>query len=305
MLQRIKHLALDLDGTLYLDGKLFAATLPFLASLRGLGIGHTFFTNNSSKSTRQYLEHLRKVGIDAGESDIYSSTTCTIGYLRTDLPKAKRLFVLGTPALCEEFAAAGFDVLSPSPGTRGEGGGEGMLSSNNDKCPHSNPLPEYRARELEEPDAVIVGFDTTLQYERVCRAAWWISRGKPFIATHGDRVCPTAMPTVLVDCGAICTMLTSATGRKPDVVLGKPHPRMLTDLLARHGITANDLGVVGDRLYTDMEMARAAGAMGILVLSGETTLSQAMKQQSIGPDLIVEDVGELQQRLERSRSEER
>jgi NagD protein len=101
LLQRIKHLALDLDGTLYLDGKLFAATLPFLASLRRLGIGHTFFTNNSSKSTRQYLEHLRKVGIDADESDIYSSTTCTIGYLRTDLPKAKRLFVLGTPALCE------------------------------------------------------------------------------------------------------------------------------------------------------------------------------------------------------------
>jgi HAD superfamily hydrolase (TIGR01450 family) len=268
LLQRIKHLALDLDGTLYLDGKLFAATLPFLASLRRLGIGRTFFTNNSSKSTRQYLDHLRKVGIDAEESDIYSSTICTIRYLRSDLPKAKRLFVLGTPALQEEFSGAGFGVLD------------------------------------DEPDAVIVGFDTTLQYERVCRAAWWISRGKPYIATHGDRVCPTALPTVLVDCGAICAMLTTATGRQPDVVLGKPHRRMLTDLLERHKIVANNLGVVGDRLYTDMEMARAAGATGILVLSGETTLTEA-KRAEHRPALIVSDVGELQQLLERSRVEER
>ena len=71
------------------------------------------------------------------------------------------------------------------------------------------------------PDAVVVGFDLTLTYARVCRASWWIQQGKLFVATNPDRVCPTDQPTVLVDCAAICAMIEKATGRAPDIVLGK------------------------------------------------------------------------------------
>ncbi len=71
---------------------------------------------------------------------------------------------------------------------------------------------------------MVVGFDTELTYARLCRAAYWISQGKPFVATHPDRICPTDQPTVLVDCGAVCAALEQATGRKPDMVLGKPDP---------------------------------------------------------------------------------
>ena len=129
-LSKIQHLALDLDGTLYLGGKLFDVTRPFLARVRELGIGRTFFTNNSSRSTKQYVRKLNDLGIEAGEGDIFSSTHCTLAYLRDERPEIGNAFVLGTPALREEFVESGFS-------------------------------------DAGEPDAVIVGFDTTLAYDRV------------------------------------------------------------------------------------------------------------------------------------------
>lgn len=267
-LNSIKHLALDLDGTLYLDGKLFPYTPAFLQTLDRLQIGRTFFTNNSSKSTAQYIAHLRKLGINAGEADVYSSTRCTMEFLQQKLPHVKRVYILGTPALKEEFFSNGFTVVGESAD--------------------------------EQSDAVIVGFDTTLDYERLCRAAWWISKGKPFIATHCDRVCPTSEATIRVDCGAICAMLSSATGRKPDAVLGKPHPLMLSSVIQQHKLSPEQIGVVGDRIYTDIAMAKQAGALGILVLSGETT-KQLAQSAEMQPDLIVADVGELGRLLEKER----
>jgi HAD superfamily hydrolase (TIGR01450 family) len=259
----IQHLALDLDGTLYLGGRLFEWTRPFLRRIADLGIGRTFFTNNSSRSTKQYVKKLNDLGIEASESDIFSSTHCTLAYLREERPEIRKVFVLGTPALREEFVENGYI-------------------------------------EQEDPDAVVVGFDTSLSYDRVCRAAWWISKGKPFIATHPDRTCPTDEQTMLPDCAAMCAMLSSATGRQPDIVLGKPDPRMLRGVMQRHGLRPNELAVVGDRIYTDMAMAHAAGAVSVLVLSGEATADEA-KQANPPPDLVVADVGELGELLAANR----
>src|SRR5205814_1473297 len=94
-LRQIRHAALDMDGTLYAGGTLFEHTLPFLRLLENLGIGHTFLTNNSSKSTRDYLAHLRRLGIAATADQIYTSTQATIDYLRVNRPNLRRLFVLG------------------------------------------------------------------------------------------------------------------------------------------------------------------------------------------------------------------
>jgi NagD protein len=143
---------------------------------------------------------------------------------------------------------------------------------------------------------VLVGFDTNLSYARLCRAAYWLSRGKPFIASHPDWVCPTDEPTVLVDCGSVCAALTAATGRQPDAVLGKPDPRMLRGLLHRHQLTADQLAMVGDRLYTDIEMARRAGALGVLVLTGESTAEDAARHPS-PIDLIVTDLADFGKKL--------
>jgi NagD protein len=123
-------------------------------------------------------------------------------------------------------------------------------------------------------------------------------QGKPFIATHPDRVCPTDQPTVLVDCGAICAALREATGRVPEAVLGKPDPCMIRGVLRRQGLNAYQLAVVGDRLYTDMVMARDAGAFGVLVLTGETTAAD-VRGAVPPPDMVVCGLGELSELLRR------
>jgi HAD superfamily hydrolase (TIGR01450 family) len=269
-LGRIRHVALDMDGTIYNGGTVFDSTLPFLALLKELGLSRTFLTNNSSKSARDYLAHLEKIGIKATTRELYTSTMATIEHLQMLRPAPRRLFALGTTSMRAELSEAGFSIVADSPEA--------------------------------EPDAVVVGFDTELEYDRLCRAAWWISRAKPFIATHPDRVCPTDQPTVLVDCGAICAALTSATGRKPDAVLGKPDPCMIRGILRRHSLAPNQLAMVGDRLYTDMAMARNAGALGVLVLTGETTHEQASEHLP-PPDLVVPGLEEFGLRLRRARQE--
>jgi NagD protein len=264
-LAKLRHLALDLDGTLYLGKKLLDCTLPFLHLLAERGIGRTFFTNNSSRSTQQYVHKLNALGIEATQAYVYRSTASTIDFLRRDHSDVKRIFVLGTPGLAAEFVEAGFEVVAKSSSR-------------------------------SEPDAVIVGFDTTLTYPRVCEAAYWLSKGKLFIATHCDLTCPTDEQTILPDCGAICRMLSAAVAREPDAVLGKPHPIMLEGVIRRHHLMPDELAVVGDRLYTDVAMAHSAGAMGILVLSGETTREQVEGAKE-KPDLVVSDVGELARML--------
>jgi len=105
-----------------------------------------------------------------------------------------------------------------------------------------------------------------------------------------------------VDCGAVCAALEQAAGRRPDVVLGKPDPCMLRGIVHRHALAPEQLAMVGDRLYTDMAMARNAGALGVLVLTGETTKAAAARH-SPPPDLVLSGLTELGERLQRARQQ--
>ncbi|MFO1512909.1 MAG: HAD-IIA family hydrolase [Verrucomicrobiota bacterium] len=268
-LRQIRHVALDMDGTIYSGDTLFDFTRPFLAQLTALGIGYTFLTNNSSKSVKDYVARLRAMGIAATPDQIYTSTNATLEYLREEMPAVRRLFLIGTPSMSAEVSAAGFS----------------LTADNAD----------------DEPQAVLVGFDTDLSFSRLCRAAYWIKQGKPFIASHPDRVCPTDEPTVWVDCGSICAALQAATGRAPDAVLGKPEPQMLHGLMHKLGLRPENLLMVGDRLYTDIVMARQAGTLGVLVLTGEATPEEAARH-SPPPDLIVPDIAALGERLRAARN---
>lgn len=258
-LKDIRHLVLDMDGTIYSGATLFDCTLPFLRQLKDLGIGYTFITNNSSRGIQDYVEKLERLGIPASRDEVYTSTDGVIEYLRAHMPQVRKLWLLGTPSMAEHLEEAGY-VIGES-----------------------------------EPEAVVVGYDTGLNYENLCRTAWWISQGLPFIASHPDRVCPTDQPTLLVDCGAFLACLTEATGRTP-TVLGKPDPRMLDGVCRRYRLRPEQLAVVGDRLYTDMAMAQKAGALSVLVLTGEATAEEAAAFDP-PPDLVLQDVGALGQLL--------
>lgn len=265
-LAEIRYVVLDLDGTIYLGGRLFPDTRPFLSSLSELGIGGSFITNNCTRSRAEYAVHLRELGLETPPETIWTSAHATIHHLQVKIPTARRLFVLGTPGLCDDLRLAGFEIVD------------------------------------DRPDAVIVGFDTGLTYDRLCQTAYWISQQLPYVATHPDRVCPTDQPTVLPDCAAICALLETATGRKPDAIPGKPNPKMLEAVFAQHDLKPHEVALVGDRLYTDIRMAREAGAVAILTLTGETRRADVescpLSQQ---PDLIIANLGELGQLLERAR----
>src|SRR5436189_4383229 len=107
-LGKIRHVALDMDGTIYKGKTLFEATEPFLALLKELNIGWTFLTNNPSKSIADYVAHLRQMGIPSAEDQLYTSAQATIEFLRDKWPAVRRLFVLGTASMCAQFASAGF-----------------------------------------------------------------------------------------------------------------------------------------------------------------------------------------------------
>ena len=262
-LKQVKHVALDMDGTIYRGNTLFPYTRPFLMRLKEMDVGYSFLTNNPSKSAADYLKNLEKMGLPATAENLYTTVQATINWLKTNMPAANRLFLLGTPSMIEEFEQAGIVSTADDP--------------------------------ADEPDAVVVAFDMTLTYARLCRAAWWIKCGKLYLATNPDKVCPTDQPIVLVDCGSICAMLEKATDRKPDITFGKPQPEMLEGILMKHKLLPHEVAMVGDRIYTDMKMAHEAGALGILVLSGEASLEDAQKANP-QPDIIlpsIEHLGEL------------
>lgn len=267
-LKGIRHVALDMDGTIYMGMSLFDFTKPFLARLKQMGITYSFLTNNPSTSIADYLKKLAGMGIEATADEMYTTALATIDYIKTHLPEAKRLFILGTPSMTSEFVKAGFEVAEDSADDR--------------------------------PDAVVVAFDKTLTYDRLCRAAWWIHQGLPYVATNPDRVCPTDQPTVLVDCGSICKCLEHATSRQPDITLGKPDPNMLSGIMQRYGLRADEIAMVGDRIYTDVQMAFNAGAFGVLVLSGETTLD-IVAEAPRKPDLTADSIAILGDLLARAR----
>lgn len=253
----IKHVALDMDGTIYLGSTLFEWTPRFLKSMRDAGIGYSFLTNNPTRSLADYVAKLQGLGIEASEEEVYTTSVATRDYIHSHYPGAKRLFILGTPSMIAEFERDGFEICADDP--------------------------------ADVPDVLVVAFDTTLVYPRLCRAAWWASQGIPYIATNPDRVCPTDKEEVLVDCGSITTCIEHATGRKPDVVIGKPNPDMLRCITERYGLRPEEVAMCGDRIYTDVATARNAGSLGVLVLSGETTLETAMSSDP-QPDITADNV---------------
>lgn len=268
-LKNIKHVVLDMDGTIYNGSTLFPFTIAFLDGLENIGIGYSFLTNNPSKSINDYLAHLSKMGIPTTREKIYTSAQATIDFIKINYPEMKRLFILGTPSMIKEFENAGFISTLDNP--------------------------------EDKPDGVVVGFDMSLTYARLCRATWWIQNGLPYIATNPDKVCPTDQPITLIDCGSICSCIEKATDRGPDIVIGKPDAKMLDGILERYSLKPSEVAMIGDRIYTDIQLAKNANALGVLVLTGETTTEDVKLVDSL-PDIIVEDLSVFGKLIQNTRN---
>lgn len=257
-LARLRNFLLDMDGTIYLGKNPIGGSKEFIDYLNASGRRHLYFTNNPSADAAQYAKKLAGMGIQAQPEDILTSGEATARYVVSETPYRK-LFVVGTPSFEEELRRAGLE-----PATDGV-------------------------------DAVVLAFDKTLTYAKLERAALLLRTGIPYIATNPDKVCPTDYGYI-PDCGATAALLFEATGRTPRYI-GKPNPEMVRMALQKLDADVESTVMVGDRLYTDMQMAFNSSVSSILVLSGESTAEDVQRAER-KPDFVFESVRELRKALE-------
>lgn len=256
-LHRIRCFLLDMDGTFYLGNSILPGALNFMRYLADSGRKHLFFTNNSSCAAPYYAAKLKRLGWEAEPEDILTSGEATVLYLLQQKAGAK-VYLLGTSELQDEFAAAGLCLTD------------------------------------QNPDFVVLGFDKTLTYDKLENACRLIRMGIPFIATHPDINCPTE-DGFIPDCGAMIELIKASTGVSP-YIIGKPYPEIIRSAFAKVSCPPEQIAVVGDRLYTDIQAGKNAGIASILVLSGETKRS-GLVAAAVTPDYVFENIGELAEAL--------
>lgn len=255
----IECFVLDMDGTINLGETLIPGALEFVQAMRKKGIQFCFFTNNSSKSPKAYVEKLRRLGLTRVErEEIMTSGDVMIDYIKRQPGGGRRVFLAGTPALEEQFSEAGFTLCGA---------------------------------ETESADWAVLGFDTTFDYRKAECLCRLVSRGVPFLATNIDRVCPLEGGRSIPDCGSMAAMITHATGVEP-VFVGKPSALTVRYILSRTGTAPEKTAIVGDRLYTDIMTALNGGIIGIAVLSGEIT-AQDIEESDVVPHYVLGSVADI------------
>lgn len=250
----VKAFLLDMDGTFYLGDSVLPGSLELLEHLNHQGLPFSFLTNNSSRSKQDYINKLTGLGVKEGDARVFTAGDATIAYLKKHHSGSK-VFLLGTPSLAESFRSAGLEL--------------------------SDSLPEV----------VVIGFDTTLTYARLSAFCRFVRQGLPYIATHPDVNCPSPEGPV-PDIGAMMSLVEASTGRKADVVIGKPNPGIVNALAEEWGLEPKEMVMVGDRLYTDIALGKTAGVKTVLVLSGETK-REDLVNVIYQPDLVCENLTEL------------
>ena len=253
---------LDMDGTLYLDDRLFDQVPEFLSYIRRTGGRYLFLTNNSSRGVEGYIDKLSGMGIPSGTEDYLTSVDAAIDHLRRCHP-GKKCYVFGTRSFLGQLRDAGIPVT-------------GRLE--------------------DDIDILLCGFDRELTFQKLEDACILLNRGVTWLATNPDWVCPTWYGSV-PDCGSVCRMLTTATGRTPRF-LGKPQPDMVYLAMERTGFAPKQTVLLGDRLYTDIACGVNAGVDTVFVLSGEGTEAD-IEKFGVQPTWVRRDIAELLQELQK------
>lgn len=243
----------DMDGTICEEESLFAGALDLLNLIKQIGGQYVFITNNSSKSVVDYINKVNRLGIEADENNFFTSAQATLLWLQNHMPKAK-VYCQGTKSLLYGLYKAGVRVTE----------------------------------KVEDVDVVLVGFDTELSSVKIRNTCEILSTQKvKYIATNPDYACPVSFGFV-PDCGAICEMIRHATGAWPQFI-GKPEPVMVNIVREKMGYEADDVCVVGDRLYTDIATGINAGVSSICVLTGEAT-QEEIERSNLKPTYTMNSV---------------
>ncbi|MBI2000932.1 MAG: HAD-IIA family hydrolase [candidate division NC10 bacterium] len=246
----------DLDGTVYRGDRLLPGARETIEGLRAAGRRVVFLSNKPIDTRESYARKLRHLGVPTRTADVINSSFVLARYLGARSPGA-RLFVIGERPLLAELRRAGFRIVA-----------------NGDRA-----------------DWVVIAFDRTFDYAKLTGALHAVRRGARLIATNPDRTCPVEGGEI-PDCAAMIGAVEGATATRVEVIVGKPSRITLDVCLAQMGLRARDCLMIGDRLETDIRMAREAGMAGALVLTGVTD-RRTLRRSPIQPDYVLRDLREL------------
>ncbi len=243
----------DLDGTLYLGDHVIPGAPETLADLRRRGARIAFLSNKPIEPAASYAAKLNRLGIQAAVEEVLTSAIVMARYLSRTAPGA-RVYLIGEEPLAEELRKRGIRLVT-------------------------DPLDcEY----------VVVSWDRQFTYKKLNDALQAIRNGARFIATHPDRTCPVPGGEV-ADAGGMIGAVEGVTGKKVELITGKPSPITVQEAMNLLGLTPDQCIMVGDRLETDMRMGREAGMATALVLTGITRREQ-VESSPWKPDYVLESV---------------
>jgi len=255
-----KGFIFDLDGTIYLSDTLIPEADRVVQLIRERGRRVVFISNKPLQTREDYAAKLTRLGIPTKTDEVINSTLVMTKYLKKNDPGAK-LFVIGEVPFLEELRRAGF-VITEEP---------------------------------KEIEYVVVAFDRTFDYRKLNIAFQAIKLGAHLVATNPDRTCPVEGGEI-PDCAGMIAAIEAVTGKKVEVIVGKPSPIMIQAALEVMGLKPEDCILIGDRLETDIKMGKDAGIATGIVLTGVTD-EKTLKETSIPPDFVFQSIADVENLL--------
>lgn len=265
--RHIDGFVFDLDGTVYLGENALPGAVEGIARLRGMGKRMIFVSNKPLELREVYAAKLTRLGIPTGPEQVITSAHVLGRYLARREPNL-RLYVVGEANLKAELRQYGLTVV--------------------EELTEQDPMSVIVPRGI---DAVVIAFDRTLDYRKLNTAYQALLGGARFFATNGDKTCP--MPGGgIPDAGATLAALELLTGRRVELLAGKPSPLILQEAMDQLGLTPDCCMMVGDRLETDIRMGQQAGMLTAVTLTGASSRADVARMTT-PPDFVIERLDEL------------
>lgn len=257
----------DLDGTVYLGESALPNAVDAIATLRRLGKRVLFVSNKPLEPRENYARKLTKLGIPTEPDDVITSAF-VLGYHLSHTEPNLSLYVVGEENLLNELRGHGLKVVN--------------------EFLDQSPLDVIQPHGV---DAVVVAFDRTLDYRKLNTAYQALVGGARFFATNADKMCP--MPGGgIPDAGGTIAALEHMTGRKVELLAGKPSKLIMTVALQRLGLPAERVMMVGDRLETDIFMGQQSGMQTAATMTGASTRADVARMTT-PPTYVIENLGDL------------
>lgn len=249
----IKALILDMDGVVWRGDAPIGDLPATFKRIRERGLKFVFATNNGTRTPEDYQQKLAELGVDVEPWQIVTSALGLAFMLAQRHPRGMKVFLIGENGIRVALEEKGFEVVG--------------------------------VEEAPQAEAVVMGIDRGISFNKVAEATLLVRAGRPFYTTNTDRTFPIPRGEI-PGSGSWLSVITSATDVAP-LVAGKPFPYLMELALERLGTAKEETLVVGDRLETDIAAGQAVGCPTALVLSGVGTREEAREWK---PDIIAESL---------------